>query len=97
MYRTLIIYASRHGSTEGAAKIISLVLGPSRLTRPKGFAEGYRDVSRAKGLSPEKLPPLPFSLNLLRIDLEKIESLNAKFATHGYDNKADHRFSKTID
>ncbi len=44
MYRTLVIYASRYGPTEGAAKIIFLVLGPSRLTRPEGFAEGYRDV-----------------------------------------------------
>ena len=44
MHRTLVIYASRYGPTEGAAKIISLILGPSRLTRPEGFAEGYRDV-----------------------------------------------------
>jgi hypothetical protein len=71
--------------------------GAFEVTQPEGFAEGYRDVSRAKGLSPEKLPSLPSSLNLLRINLEKIESLNAKFATHGYDNKADHRFSGTID
>ena len=44
MQKTLIIFESRYGSTEEAAKILALVLGPARACRVDEFEECYKDI-----------------------------------------------------
>ncbi|HWQ20022.1 MAG TPA: flavodoxin domain-containing protein, partial [Methanotrichaceae archaeon] len=43
MQRSLIVYESRYGSTEEAAGMISLVLGPARSCKVRDFKDEYRD------------------------------------------------------
>nr|WP_243687881.1 flavodoxin domain-containing protein [Methanobacterium formicicum] len=43
MIRTLVLYESRYGSTWEAARIISLILGPSRRIPVSQFTEKHRD------------------------------------------------------
>ncbi len=43
MKKTLVIYTSKYGSTEDAARMMGLVLGPSQVVRADAFTEEHRD------------------------------------------------------
>ena len=60
MLRTLVIYSSKYGSTEDAAKIIALVTGPAVYCRVEEFKPEYMDFDFIVIGSPiyqEKLEP----------------------------------------
>lgn len=43
MKKTLIVYASKYGSTENAARMMGLILGPAQVVRVDAFTEKHRD------------------------------------------------------
>ncbi len=43
MKKTLVVYASKYGSTEDAARMMGLVLGPAQVVRADAFTDKYRD------------------------------------------------------
>jgi nitroimidazol reductase NimA-like FMN-containing flavoprotein (pyridoxamine 5'-phosphate oxidase superfamily)/flavodoxin len=45
----------------------------------------YQDVLRLEGHSPEKIAALPFALNMIRVEMERVEFLNADFKKMGQD------------
>lgn len=77
---SLAIYDDYQGMDKLAGMQIT---GRASLVDPRD--QEYQDVLRLEGHSPEKIAALPFALNMIRIEIERVEFLNADFKKMGQD------------
>jgi len=77
---SLAVYDDYHSVDRLAGMQIT---GRATLLGPKD--QEYQDVLQLEGHSPEKIAALPFALNMVRIEMEKVEFLNADFKKKGQD------------
>lgn len=47
----------------------------------------YREVIKIKGLNIDFITRLPVDMNMIKIEIKKIEFLYSKFKEHGYESK----------
>jgi hypothetical protein len=69
---------------QGMDKLAGMqIAGRATLVGPRD--QEYQDVLRLEGHSPEKIAALPFALNMIRIEMDRVEFLNADFKKMGQD------------
>jgi Pyridoxamine 5'-phosphate oxidase/Flavodoxin domain len=59
------------------------ITGRATLVGPRD--QEYQEVLRLEGHSPERIAALPFALNMIRIEMKRVEFLNAEFKKMGQD------------